>query len=99
MPLNAYGVLATFVGASIAIGVLVTRLIGPRRPAAAILPVSASIVALGAVGHSLKLGFGPTVNLFGYDVRLPFDLALAAVVSIAVALVQRSVIRARASSK
>lgn len=98
MPLNAYGVLATFVGASIAIGALVARLIGPRRPAAAILPVSASIVALGAVGHSLKLGFGPTVNLFGYDVRLPFDLALAAVVSITVALVQRSVMRARASS-
>ena len=61
------------------------------------LPVAASVVALGSVGHQLKAGFGPTVNLYGYDVRLAFDLGLAFVVALATALVQRAVLERRAA--
>lgn len=93
MPLSAYGVLATFIGSAAAIGSGVTWLLGPRRPKAAIVPIGASIVALGSVGHGAHAGFGPTVNLFGYDVRLAFDLGLALAVSVAVALAQREVLR------
>src|SRR3954462_11266662 len=95
MPLSAYALLGTFVAAAVAIGSAVTWVVGPRRPRAAVLPVAASVVALGSVGHQLKAGVGPTVNLYGYDVRLAFDLALALVVSLAVALVQRAILARR----
>jgi len=96
MPLAAYGVLATFVGAATLIGSVVTWLVGPRRPAAAVLPVAVSIVALGTVGHRLRFGLGPAVSLFGFEVRLVFDLGLALVVSLVVALAQRALLRALA---
>ena len=99
MPLNAYGVLATFLASAGVIGSIVTWLVGPRRRAAAVLPVGASIVALDVVGHQMKgIGVGPTVNLFGFEVRLLFDLSVALVVSVAVALVQRAVLDARRPS-
>ncbi len=97
MPLNAYGVLGTFVAAAVAIGAAVTWIVGPRRPMAAVLPVGAGILALSAVGHSLKVGVGPSVSLFGYDVHLPFDLAVAAVVAVVVSVVQRAVLARRAA--
>lgn len=99
MPLNAYGVLATFLASAGVIGSAVTWLVGPRRPAAAVLPVGASIVALDVVGHQVKgIGIGPSVNLFGFEVRLLFDLGVALAVSVAVALLQRAVLGARRSS-
>ncbi len=95
MPASAYALLATFVGSATAIASAVTWFIGPRRRSAAVLPVVASVAALGSVGHQMKLGFGPTVTLYGYDVRLAFDLGLALVVSLTVALVQRAMLRRR----
>src|SRR3954447_16303796 len=95
MPPSAFALLGTFVGAAVGIACGVTWVVGPRRRSAAVLPVAASVVALGSVGHQLKAGFGPTVNLYGYDVRLAFDLGLALVVSLAVALVQRAVLERR----
>jgi hypothetical protein len=92
-------VLGTFVGAAIAIGAVVTRIVGPRRPAAAILPIGSSIVTLSVVGHSLKVGVGPSVNLFGYDVHLPFDLAVATVVAVVVALLQRALLARRVAAE
>jgi hypothetical protein len=97
MPVSAYALLATFVGLAVVIGSAATWIVGPRRKAAVVLPVAASVVALGSVGHQLKVGFGPTVNLFGYDVRLAFDLGLAVLVSLAVALAQRAVLERRAA--
>jgi hypothetical protein len=98
MPASAFALLATFVGSAAGIASAVTWIVGPRRRAAAVLPVAASVAALGSVGHQLKLGFGPTVNLYGYDVRLAFDLGLALVVSLAVAVVQRIIWNRRIAS-
>jgi hypothetical protein len=95
MPASAFALLGTFIAAAAAIASAVTWLVGPRRRSAAVLPVVASVAALGSFGHQLKAGFGPTVNLYGYDVRLPFDLGLAFVVSLAVALVQRAILERR----
>jgi hypothetical protein len=92
MPASAYALLATFVGSAAAIASAVTWVVGPRRRAAVVLPIAASVAALGSMGHQVKAGLGPTVNLYGYDVRLPFDLGLALVVSLVVALVQRAVL-------
>ena len=97
MPLNAFGVLGTFVAAAVAIGTALTWIVGPRRPTAAILPVGASILALSIVGHSLKVAVGPSVNLFGYDVRLPFDLMVATIVAVVVSVAQRAVLSRRAA--
>ncbi len=94
MPLAAYGVLATFLGVATAAGSVVTWLVGPRRRAAAIVPVGASIVALGSVGHGARIGVGPTVNLFGFEVRFLFDACLALAVALAAAVAQRAVLRA-----
>ena len=51
--------------------------IGPRRPLAAILPVLASFGALYLVGHKSGLAVGPTVELFGFEVNLLWDLLCA----------------------
>jgi hypothetical protein len=96
MPPSAFALLGTFVVAATGIACAVTWLIGPRRRSAAVLPVIASVGVLGSFGHQLKAGFGPTVNLYGYDVRLTFDLGLAFVVALAVALVQRAILDRRA---
>ena len=95
MPLSAYGVLATFLGVAAAAGSAATWLVGPRRPRAVIVPIGASIVALGSLGHGARIGVGPTVSLFGYEVRFVFDAALAIVVALAAALVQRTIVRSR----
>jgi hypothetical protein len=97
MPVSAYALLATFVGSAAAIASAVTWLVGPRHRGALVAPIGASVLALGSIGHQLKVGFGPTVNLFGYDVRLAFDLGLALVVSVAVALAQRAILERRAA--
>ncbi len=93
MPLNAYGVLATFMAAGTAIGSAIGWLVGPRRWTAVILPVFAAIASLGTIGHRFRIGFGPTVPLFGFDVHLYSDLGFAAGFALLAALAQRAVIR------
>ncbi len=97
MPVSAFALLGTFVAAATAIAIAVTWVVGPRRVSAAVLPVGATVIAIGSVGHQLKLGVGPTVNLYGYEVRLAFDLGLALVIALAVALLQRTVLERRAA--
>jgi hypothetical protein len=90
MPLNAYGVLATFMAAGTVIGSAIGWLVGPRRWAAAVLPVLAAITSLGTLGHRLRIGFGPTVPLFGFEVHFFSDLGFAALFALVAALVQRA---------
>ncbi len=94
MPLNAYGVLATFMAAGTAIGSAIGWLVGPRRWAVVIAPVLAAIASLGTLGHRLRIGFGPTVSLFGFEVHLLSDLGFAALFALVTALAQRGAIRA-----
>ncbi|HVB26685.1 MAG TPA: hypothetical protein VNE21_02095 [Mycobacteriales bacterium] len=94
MPLNAYGVLATFMAAGTVIGSAIGWLVGPRRWAVAILPVLAAIASLGTLGHRLRIGFGPTVPLFGFEVHLFSDLGFAALFALLAAVVQRGAIGA-----
>ena len=95
MPLNAYGVLVTFLAAGTLIGSAVGWVVGPRRWAAVILPVAAAIASLGTFGHRLRIGFGPTVDLFGFEVHLLSDLGIAAVFALLAAIAQRALIAAR----
>ncbi len=92
MPLNAYGVLATFMAAGAAIGSAIGWLVGPRRWTSLILPVLAAVASLGTIGHRLRIGFGPTVPLFGFDVHLFSDLGFAALFAFVAAVGQRAVL-------
>ena len=92
MPLNAYGVLATFMAAGTLIGSAIGWLVGPRRWTVVIAPVLAAIASLGTIGHRLRIGFGPTVPLFGFEVHLFSDLGFAAVFALLAALAQRALV-------
>ena len=95
MPLNAYGVLATFTAAGALIGSAIGWVVGPRRWTSAILPVVAAIASLGTLGHRFRIGFGPTVPLFGFDVHFFSDLGFAGLFALVTALVQRAVLSTR----
>ncbi len=84
MPAAAIQLLLFFTVAAIVIGVVVAWVIGPRRPLAVIVPVLAAFASLYVIGHKSGLALGPTVELFGFQVNLLWDLA-AAVLGAAIA--------------
>lgn len=92
MPINAYALVATFGVVSIVSGAVAARLVGPRHPAAAIGPGLAAFGALYLAGHRFGWSVGPTVPLYGFEVALPFDLALAFGTALATAVLQRAVV-------
>lgn len=91
MPINAYALVGFFGAASIASGIVAWRLLGPPPRLAVLPPSAAAFVALYLVGHRLGLSVGPTVGLFGFEVALPFDLAVALGSAGSVAAVERAI--------
>jgi hypothetical protein len=89
VPAAAFGVLAVFTTAAIAAGLLAWWLLGTRMPLGPLLPILAAFGALYVSGHRLHLELGPTTELFGFQVALLFDLALALVVAFGVAALLR----------
>lgn len=90
--MTMYALIATFVGLSIATGVLAASTIGPRRLATVVLPSLAAFSALYLVGHRLGMDVGPTVILFGFEVALPFDIVVAVATAFACAWLQRAIL-------
>jgi hypothetical protein len=95
MPANAFALLGFFVLLALFAGVVAVRLVGPRSVLAVLVPAAAALIALETVGHRLGLVVGPQVRLFGFDVSLPFDVAVAFAAALVGALVQRAVLGAR----
>ncbi len=93
MPLSAFALLAVFIIISSVSGIAAWLVVGPPAWWAAIGPVGMTFVALYVVGHRLELEVGPRINLFGYDVALLFDIAVAVVA----ALVGAALVRLMAS--
>ncbi|HVM25916.1 MAG TPA: hypothetical protein VM253_11010 [Candidatus Limnocylindrales bacterium] len=89
MPASAYALLAVFTAISAASGWLAARVVGPPRPWAAVVPALAAFGALWLVGHRFVVRAGPTVELFGWQVSLPFDIAVALASAFAGAGAQR----------
>lgn len=89
MPASAYALIAVFAAVSVFAGIVAARLIGPWRWWAALLPAAGAFGILYLVGHRWTLSIGPNVELFGWDVALPFDILAALVAAGAIALVQR----------
>jgi len=99
MPAAAFGILLFFIAAAIVIGAAATWLIGPRRPLAVVVPVLAAFGALYVVGHRSGLAVGPTVDLFGFQVNLLFDLAVASLFAGIAAKAQCLLVTRRASRR
>lgn len=93
MPASAYGLVALFVVISGASGWLAARITGPRRWWAAVLPALAAFGALYLVGHRSAIRLGPEVEIFGWQVSLPFDVAVAAATALIAAGLQRIGVR------
>lgn len=93
MPASAYALVAFFSAVSMASGLVAWRVVGPPSRLAAVPPAAASFAALYIVGHRLGLSVGPTVDLFGFEVALPFDLVVALGTAATVAAAERAVWR------
>jgi hypothetical protein len=93
MPASAYALLALFSFVSVAAGWISAWLIGPRRLWAAVIPSLAAFGALYLVGHRFVVRVGPTVELFGWQVSLPFDVAVALGSALGAAALQRMGLR------
>ena len=91
-PAAVLGLLATFLVLGAVMGLVAWFVVGPRHPAAAVVPVVAGIAALWAVGHRLGASVGPQVPLYGSSVSLFFDVAVALAAAFAVAAIQKLVI-------
>ncbi len=101
MPASAYPVLILFTIVSVLVGIGAAWLVGPRRPAAIVIPTLAAFLALYWVGHKSGLELGPTVELFGFRMAIVQDVVAAAAAALVAALVQRLVLdrrRARTDS-
>jgi hypothetical protein len=89
----AYALIGLFAVISTASGLLASRLIGPWRWWAPLLPILASFGSLYLVGHRLGWSAGPEVPMFGFRVSLPFDVAVALGVALATAAAQAGAFR------
>ena len=89
MPATAFGVLAVFTAAAALAGLLAWWLLGSRLPLGPLLPILAAFGALYVSGHRLRVQVGPLTELFGFQVALLFDVALALVVALGMALLLR----------
>ena len=93
MPSTAYAVIVLFSAVSVLSGVAAARVVGPRRPWTPVLPALAAFGTLYLVGHRFAISIGPTVRLFGFELSLLFDVAVAIVTSVLAALLQAGLLR------
>ena len=88
MPINAYALFLTFAVMAVVIGCVTAWVVGPRRRAAVVVPVLGAFVAMYVIGHRGGIHAGPSVDLFGYQVTLFFDIGVAVLGAAAGAIAQ-----------
>lgn len=93
MPANAFSLLGVFILISIGSGLIAWRLVTPHRRWGWLTSIAFAIGAMYLFGHLLGLSAGPMLELFGFDVALPFDVLLALVAAFAGATFHRLVPR------
>lgn len=94
MPINAYALFLTFAALAVLIGCVTAWVVGPRRRAAAVVPVLGAFLAMYVIGHRGGIHAGPSIDLFGYQVTLFFDIGVA-VVGAAMAAIAQCLVLAR----
>lgn len=100
MPPEAYALVATFAVVSILSGLAASAVVarwagGPHGGRWAILPSATAFLALYWLGHRVGLVAGPQVELFGFQVSVVLDLAVAIGAASAMALLQAALVRIR----
>jgi len=93
MPANAFLLLGVFILISIGSGLIAWRVLIPRHRWGWLTAIVFAFGALYLFGHLLGLSAGPILQLFGFDVALPFDVLLALVAAFAGATFHRLVPR------
>lgn len=93
MPASAYALVGLFTVISVIAGLLASWFVGPRRRWSPLLPAIAAFGALYLVGHRLMVRVGPTVEIFGWQVSIVFDVAVALGAAFATALLQGGAVR------
>ena len=94
-----YALFLTLTALAVALGIAATQVVarlagGPRTILAHVIPVLTAFATMGALGHSLGAHFGPTVPLYGFEVSLPWDMAIGLGGGLVGAGVQLAVVRA-----
>jgi hypothetical protein len=88
MPASVSLLLGFFLLVSLLAAAIAVAAVGPRRPAALIVPTVVTVLALWGLGHGSGVAVGPTVELFGFEVNLLLDLAVAQVAALIAAISQ-----------
>ena len=97
MPGSAFALVGVFAVIAVVSGIAAVRAVGPWRPVAVGVPIVVSFLALYLVGHRLGAVVGPQVSIFGFEVSLLFDVAVALAAAFLAAFVQRAVLGRGAS--
>jgi hypothetical protein len=90
MPIKAYYLLSLFILVSVVAGLVAWRVVAPGARWGWVLPVLLAVLSLYGVGHLIGLSVGPTVTLWGFEVSIAFDIALAFVAAFVGAGLQRA---------
>jgi hypothetical protein len=96
---SQYALFFTLTALAVVLGIAATQVVarlggGPRNVLAHALPVLAGFATMGALGHALGAHFGPTVPLYGFEISLPWDMAIGFGGGLVGAAVQLAVLRA-----
>jgi hypothetical protein len=89
MSSEAFALLGVFTMICVAAGVIAWRLLLADLAWGALLPAATAFAVLYLIGHRLGWTYGPTVQLFGFEVALPWEVLLALVTAMAVAGLHR----------
>jgi hypothetical protein len=94
-----YALFFTLAALAVVLGIAATQVVarlggGSRSLLAHVVPVVTGFGAMGALGHALGAHFGPTVPMYGFEVSLPWDMAIGFGGGLVGALVQTAVVRA-----
>jgi hypothetical protein len=105
MPAEAYALIALFAVLSVIAGIGATRVVatvvrtrGIPGWRASILPIVAAFVAFYLIGHRFGISIGPEIGLFGFQVALLGDVAIAFAVALIVAAIQLVVLGRRSNA-
>jgi hypothetical protein len=85
--------LLNVLAAILATQIVARRLGGPRHLLAHLIPILVSLGGSGLMGHQLGIHIGPKVTLYGFEISLLGDVAVAFVFALAGALLQAMVWR------
>jgi hypothetical protein len=84
---------------NVVVAVVATQLVarglgGPRHLLAHVIPILSSLGGSGLLGHQLGVHLGPRITLYGFEISLLGDIAVAFIFALIGALAQAAVWRA-----